>query len=164
MSETSVQPTVYGVGAADDANVPFPLDSALPAARAAWALAEAVDESRWSDLNSDVGLLTAWIGPHRDVFDSKVEYYEASSRQVAPALRTLARQIAEGWQYARGQQDRINFARYCEDEAENDGWGENAVEYFGGEDDYGPPPENPPRPWAPDFAPTRDPMYTQFGP
>ena len=64
----------------------------------------------------------------------------------------------------RGQQDRINFARYCEDESKNDGWGENAWESVAGEDDYGAPPENPGVPSAPGFGETREAQYPEFGP
>jgi hypothetical protein len=83
---------------------------------------------------------------------------------MASALRAFAEQIAFAWACARGQQDRINFARYCEDESTNDGWGENAVESVAGEDDYGPPPENPACPSAPGFAATREAQYPAFGP
>ncbi|MET0663459.1 MAG: hypothetical protein ABWZ42_10035, partial [Ilumatobacteraceae bacterium] len=103
-------------------------------------------------------------GPHADVSASKVETYGTSATNMATALRAFAAQIALAWSCARGQQDRINFARYCEDESNNDGWGENAVENFSGEDDYGPPPENPACPSAPGFSPTREALYAAFGP
>jgi hypothetical protein len=103
-------------------------------------------------------------GPHADVSDGKVEAYRTSATNMASGLRTFAEQIAQGWAAARGQQDRINFARYCEDESSNDGWGENAWESVAGEDDYGPPPENPGVPSAPGFAATREPQYPAFGP
>src|SRR5687768_12664837 len=103
-------------------------------------------------------------GPHADVSDSKVETYRTSAINMASGLRAFAGQIAQGWAAARGQQDRINFARYCEDESSNDGWGENAWESVAGEDDYGAPPENPGVPSAPNFAATREPQYSEFGP
>jgi hypothetical protein len=162
-SAPSVEPTVYGVGSANDKNVDFPLDQALSAARACWNLASAVDASK-SKLHAGVGQVPAWTGPHRDVFDVKVATYDASAQNVSNALRSLAEGIAAAWAAARGQQDRINFARYCEDEASSDGIGENVVEFFGGETDYGPPPENPSTPGAPGFGETREPMYSQFGP
>lgn len=163
MTDTQVQPTVYGVGSANDQNVAFPLDSALPAARAAWRLADAVDDGRTS-INDAQELMTVWVGPHRDLFDTKVTTFGTSTRNVSSGLRDFARQIAFAWAAARGQQDRINFARYCEDEASNDGGLENFGEFFAGETDYGPPPENPGQPYGPAFAETREPMYPQFGP
>jgi hypothetical protein len=166
LGDTSVEPTVYGEAAASDVDVPFPIDSALAAARAAYRLADAVAESRstMNTLNATHLSDADFKGPHADVSDGKVEAYRISSANMASGLRTFADQIAVGWAAARGQQDRINFARYCEDESSNDGWGENAVESFAGEDDYGPPPENPSTPSAPNFSATRDAQYPEFGP
>jgi len=164
--DTSVQLTVYGEAAANDANVPFPLSSALPAACAAYRLAEAVWASRttMTTLNTSHLSDADFKGPHADVSDAKVAAYGTSASNMASGLYAFSRQIAEGWAAARGQQDRINFARYCEDESSNDGWGENAYESVAGEDDYGPPPENPPVPAGPGFAETREPKYSAFGP
>lgn len=166
MGDTSVELTVYGEAAANDANVAFPIDSALAAARAAYRLADAVSSSRttMNTLNTTHLSDADFKGPHADVSDSKVEAYRTSATNMASGLRTFAEQIAQGWAAARGQQDRINFARYCEDESSNDGWGENAWESVAGEDDYGPPPENPGVPSAPNFSATRDAQYPEFGP
>lgn len=166
MGDTSVQLTVYGEAAANDVDVAFPLSSALGAARAAYRLADAVAASRstMNTLDSQHLSDADFKGPHADVSDSKVEAYRTSATNMASGLRTFAEQIAQGWAAARGQQDRINFARYCENESSNDGWAENAWESVAGEDDYGAPPENPPVPSAPNFAATRDPKYPEFGP
>jgi hypothetical protein len=166
VGDTSVELTVYGEAAANDVDVAFPISSALSAARAAYRLADAVSASRTTTntLNATHLSDVDFKGPHADVSDSKVEAYRTSATNMASGLRTFAEQIAQGWAAARGQQDRINFARYCEDESSNDGWGENAVEFFAGEDDYGPPPENPPVPSAPGFSATREPQYPAFGP
>jgi hypothetical protein len=166
LGDTSVELTVYGEAAANDVDVAFPIDSALGAARAAYRLADAVAESRstMNTLNGDHLSDADFKGPHADVSDSKVEAYRTSSTNMASGLRTFASQIAQGWAAARGQQDRINFARYCEDESSNDGWGENAWEGLAGEDDYGAPPENPSTPSAPNFSATREPQYSEFGP
>ena len=161
MGDTSVELTVYGEAGANDVDVAFPISSALRVAAAAYRLADAVSSSR-ATLNtldsthlSDVD----FKGPHADVSEGKVEAYRTSATNMATGLRAFAGQIAEGWAAARGQQDRINFARYCEDESSNDGWGENAWESVAGEDDYGPPPENPAVPSAPGFSATREPQY-----
>jgi hypothetical protein len=166
MGDTSVELSVYGEAGANDTNVAFPLDSALAAARAAYRLADAVASSRttMNTLNSGNLSDVDFKGPHADASDTKVEAYRMSSVNMASGLRTFADQIALGWAAARGQQDRINFARYCEDEASNDGWGENAWESVAGEDDYGAPPENPSTPTAPSFSATREPQYPEFGP
>lgn len=167
MGDTSFEPTVYGEAAASDTNVAFPIESALPAARAAYRLADAVSASR-----STVDTLNAthlsdadFKGPHADVSDDKISAYRTSAGNMTSGLRTFAGQIAEGWAYARGQQDRINFARYVENETSNDGWAENAGETVGiGSDDHGAPPENPGVPSAPGFGETREPQYPDFGP
>jgi hypothetical protein len=166
LGDTSVELTVDGEAAANDVDVAFPISSALGAARAAYRLADAVASSRgtMNTLNTTHLSDADFKGPHADVSDSKVEAYRTSSTNMATGLRTFAEQIAQGWAAARGQQDRINFARYCEDESSNDGWGENAYESFAGEDDYGAPPENPPVPTAPNFSETRDAQYPEFGP
>lgn len=166
MGDTSVELTVYGEAAASDTNVAFPLSSALPAAAAAYRLANAVAASRSTLTALDTSHLSDvdFKGPHADVSDSKVEAYRTSALNMATGLWTFAHQIAQGWAAARGQQDRINFARHCEDESTNDGWGENLYEGLAGEDDYGPPPGNPDVPSAPGFGATREPQYPEFGP
>ena len=162
--QPSVTPTVYGEGAANDANVVFPFDLALPAARDIWAMADAVAASS-TDITSERDADTFWKGPHRDTSDGKVATYNASASSVEAALRALANGIAAAWAAARGQQNRINKARYVEHEVQDDGALENFGEFFAGEDDYGPPPDNPPTPQPPAFAePDGAKMYTEFGP
>jgi hypothetical protein len=162
----NVELTVYGEAAPTDADIVFPFELALPAARDIWKLAESVRTSK-ADLNTAHGTVASWKGPHRDVFDTKVTTYGSSAESVAAALEALADGIAAAWAAARGQQNRINTARWVEHEKANEGargWG--VVEFFAGEVDYGPPPENPPTPSAPDFGETGDPvrMHPDFGP
>jgi hypothetical protein len=162
----SVELTVYGEAAASDADVVFPFDLALPAARDLWALAQSVRTSK-TDLKTAQATVESWKGPHRDVFDTKVTTYGSSSESVADALEALANGIAAAWAAARGQQNRINKARWVEHEKQNEGargWG--VVEFFAGEVDYGPPPDNPSVPGSPDFPETGDPvrMHPEWGP
>lgn len=162
----SVELTVYGEAAASDANVTFPFDLALPAARDLWKLAESVRDSK-ADLAAAQATVESWKGPHRDVFDSKVTTYGSSAESVAAALEALAEGIAAAWAAARGQQNRINKARYVEHEKQNEGvrgWG--IVEAFAGEVDYGPPPDNPSVPSSPGFPETGDPvrLHPEWGP
>jgi hypothetical protein len=166
MTGPSVELTVYGEAAASDANVVFPFDLALPAARDLWELAQAVRSSNTALVTAQ-GTVASWKGPHRDAFDSKVTSYGSSASSVASALEALAKGIAAAWAAARGQQNRINRARYVEHEKQNEGargWG--IVEFFAGEVDYGPPPDNPPVPGEPNFPATGDPvrMHPEFGP
>ena len=92
----SVELTVYGEAAASDADVVFPFDFALPAARDLWALAESVRISK-TDLKTAQATVESWKGPHRDVFDTKVTTYGSSSESVADALEALANGIAKAW-------------------------------------------------------------------
>jgi hypothetical protein len=160
----SVEMTVYGEGAANDANVVFPFDLALPAARDIWKMADAVAASS-TDITDERDADTYWKGPHRDTSDGKVTTYQASASSVEAALRALADGIAKAWAAARGQQNRINKARYVEHEVQDDGALENFGEFFVGEDDYGPPPDDPPTPTGPSFdEPDGARMYGGFGP
>jgi hypothetical protein len=158
-----IEKTVYGEGAANDANVVFPFDLALPAARDIWKMAEAVRQSS-TDIRDENDADTYWKGPHHDTTNTKVSTYEGSASSVAAALEGLANGIAAAWAAARGQQNRINKARYVQNEEEN----ESAVNKFFdnfNEDDYGPPPDDPDTPGPPGFAePGGARMYGEFGP
>ena len=162
-SQPSVKLTVYGEGAANDENVKFPFDLALPAARDIWKMADAVAQSR-TDIEAEQAKDTYWKGPHRDTLDEKVTTYNASSNSLESALRALANGLAKSWATARGQQNRINKARYVQNEEDNESGINKFFDNFN-EDDYGPPPGDPPTPGPPGFAePGDSKMYTEFGP
>ena len=74
----------------------------------------------------------------------------------------MANTFAAEWADARGEQDRINHARYVQHEKDNDSWAEDGVEWVVGEDDYGEPPANPSVPQPPDYEPTREPIHPEF--
>ena len=152
----------YGTESANSTNVVFPFDKAAPAARDLWAMADALVATRNEMNTAATNVVVDWIGPEKDTFDAKVVSYRSSALSVITELRYLAEEIARAWAAARGQQDRINHARYVEHEIADDGAGENFVEFFAGEDDYGPPPSDPPIPSSPNFAPTRDPIKPEF--
>lgn len=64
----------------------------------------------------------------------------------------------EPWAEARGEQDRINFARYVQHEEDSesgleDFWEDNVA----GDDNYGDPPSNPEAPVGPEYDETRQP-------
>ena len=159
----AVKMTVYGEGAANENNIDFPFDLALPAARDIWKMADAVDKSR-TDIESAQRNETYWKGPHRDTLDDKVTTYTASSNSVENALRALAEGLAKSWATARGQQNRINKARYVQNEEDNESGINKFFDNFN-EDDYGPPPDDPGTPSSPGFAePGGARMYPEFGP
>jgi hypothetical protein len=147
---------------ANSANVNFAFDLALQAARDLHTLSGVVT-SKHGARSTEAGKATDdWEGGHRDTFDSKMTTEGTDASTISGALVTLANLFASKWAEARGEQDRINFARYVQHEKDDDGWGENVVEFFGGEDDYGEPPGNPPVPSAPDYAATRSPIHPEF--
>lgn len=100
----------------------------------------------------------------RTVFDDRGRYDRAAGANVAGNLRALAERIASDWAKARGQQDRINKARWVEHQRADDNFLEKGWHWFAGETDYGPPPANPETPGAPAFGATRGPLYSDFGP
>jgi hypothetical protein len=147
---------------ANSANVNFAFDLALQAARDLHQLSGVITDKQQARA-SEAGKTThPWEGGHRDTFNSKMATEGTDAETISSALVTLANLIASKWAEARGEQDRINFARYVQHEKDDDGWGENTVEFFSGEDDYGAPPENPPVPPSPDYPVTRSPIHPEF--
>ncbi len=154
----------YGSTTAASADVKFNFELALRAARDLHALSRRVTSGQQARADAAGLARPDWEGPKRDSFDTKVRNEDTTATNVAEGLVALANAFASQWAKARGEQDRINFARYVDKEVNDDSWGENAVEYFSGEDDYGSPPGDPPVPSAPGYAATRQPMYPEFGP
>jgi len=154
----------YGTQTASSANVNFKFDLALEAARDLHSLSRRVTSAQQGRADAARQARPDWEGPKRDSFDTKVTNEATSATNVSEGLVTLANSFASKWAQARGEQDRINFARYVDSEINDDSWGENVVEHFSGEDDYGEPPGDPPVPSAPGYAATRSPMHPEFGP
>lgn len=154
----------YGTAGANSANVPFPFDTALQAARDLWTLAEDVESSARRLRPKEAHALVEFTGPKSSRFRAMRDEDDGAATTSAGGLRELAQAFATAWSQARGQQDRINHARYVQSETEDDGTLENIGEFFVGEDDYGPPPENPSVPQPPGFHATRDPIYPEHGP
>jgi hypothetical protein len=152
----------YEGARANDANVPFEYELALKAARGLWSLAGKLREHQSRRVTAASTARTDWTGPKHDQFEEKVRQEGTDTTAVAGGLEDTARALARSWSQARGQQDRINFARYVDHEIDDDNIAEDFVEFFAGEDDYGPPPENPPVPAPPDFTPTRAPMHAEY--
>jgi hypothetical protein len=136
----------------------------LQAARDLWELAGEVDSAKGKLDTKETSTIVDWLGPKLKTFQGMRGEDGTAATSAGNALRTLAKSFATAWSQARGQQDRINFARYVQHETEDDGWLENAGEFFTGEDDYGDPPEDPPVPSAPGFRATRDPIHPEYGP
>jgi hypothetical protein len=154
----------YGTAGANSANVPFPFETGLQAARDLWQLADEVISTKGKLATKETAALVDWAGPKRHRFTAMRDEDGTAASTAATGLRELARSFATAWSQARGQQDRINFARYVQHETDSDSTLENVGEFFTGEDDYGDPPENPPVPSAPGFHATRQPIHPEFGP
>jgi hypothetical protein len=147
---------------ANSNNVNFAFDLALETARDLYALSGVVDAKHDARATEAGKATDGWEGGHRTTFDSKVTSADTDAGTVKSALITLADLFASEWAAARGQQDRINHARYVQHEKDSDSWVENGIELIVGEDDYGPPPEDPPVPEPPDYAATRSPIHPEF--
>jgi len=153
----------YGNASANSANVVYPFDSALPAARAVNVFSQ--DTAGCSTVvgTATENVLANWIGPYRDKLATDAESFRSpSATNLVAALDHLAGGIAVSWAAARGQQDRINHARYVEWDIAQDNMAENAFEFFAGETDYGPPPSDPATPAPDGYAETRSPIRAEF--
>jgi hypothetical protein len=159
-----------GEPSASDANVRFAFGLALQAANDLWQLANTIDAKQGSWSEGATSALKEWRGPHADHFTRNKAASESDADTVVGGLRATANLLASKWAQARGEQDRINFARWVEAQQrahEEDSWfGESifdAVGDFFHKKDYGRPPADPPVPTAGDgFAPTRSPIHPEY--
>ncbi|HEX8804685.1 MAG TPA: hypothetical protein VF743_10835 [Acidimicrobiales bacterium] len=149
---------------AESRNINFAYSEALNAAKDLYALAGVVREKHRARATEAGKAVDRWEGGHRSTFDAKLRTEGTDVDTIATALVSLAHLFATRWSEARGEQDRINFARYVQHEKDDDGWAENSWEWVAGEDDYGEPPGNPPVPEPPLYHATRGPMHSEFGP
>jgi hypothetical protein len=143
-------------------NVNFAFDEALQAARDLYELSGVVDAKQDARATAAVSGVEGWEGDHRTAFDTKLTTEGTDADTIRGALISLADLFASEWAAARGEQDRINHARYVKHEKDNDSWAEDGVEWVAGEDDYGAPPGDPAVPESPDYAPTREPVHPEF--
>jgi hypothetical protein len=144
---------------ASSTNVNFAYSTALQTAYDLHVLARRLDEIQIVRAAQVALAVDGWVGGHRDAFDSKMSTEGTDVATIRGALVTLAGKFASEWAAAWGEQDRINFARYVEEQKEEDSWVEDGAELVVGEDDYGAPPADPPVPQAPGYAPTREPKH-----
>lgn len=143
------------------ADVRFAFDLALEAARQLYTLSDVIEDRQiaWS---TAAGKATdSWEGGHRDHFTGNLATAEADAGEIKGALRTLADRFASTWAQARGEQDRINWARWVQAQKDDDWWGEDVVDFFY-EEDHGEPPPNPDPPTSPDYLPTRQPIHPEY--
>ncbi len=155
----------YGGIEASQDDIVFPYDASLAAARGLWAAAGKLRAAMTSRVGLADHARIDWKGNHRTTFDTKMNDEHDDVTTVANGCEQLALDIAAQCAKARGEQNRINWARYVDHEISDDGWGENAVEWVSGEDDYGDPPGDPATPSSPDFATTANwRIHTEFGP
>jgi hypothetical protein len=159
---------------ASSPDVPFAFDLALQAASDLYGLSDLID-SKQDAWTTEAGLaLKDWEGPHAEHFRANKDANGTDAATIVGALRTTAGLFALKWVEARGNQDRINWARWVEAQIqaheEDSWWGEaawDATHDFFFKTNYGEggPPQNPPTPTADaGFTPTREPMYPEFGP
>jgi len=146
----------------NQADIVFPYTLALSAARDLYKLAGDVESKAGSWATEAGKAVDGWAGGHRSTFDHNLTTANTDANSVKAALRSTANKIAEAWAQARGEQDRINFARWVQAQKDDDDWLENSWEWVAGEDDYGEPPGNPGTPQPPDYAATRQPIHPEY--
>jgi hypothetical protein len=147
---------------ASSANVNFAFDQALQAARDLYSLSGVVTAKHDARVTESTRCVDGWEGGKRTEFDGKMSTEDTDVGTISGGLVTLANRFASEWAMARGEQDRINFARYVQNERDDDSWVEDGAEFFAGENDLGAPPDNPPVPVSPDYEPTREPIHPEF--
>jgi len=140
-------------------DVHFNFGLALEAARACHQLARYVTDKQGAREGVARTAQVDWTGRHSQIFDQHIRISHIDADRLSVALRALADGFASSWAKARGEQDRVNFARYVERERANRNLLEEVGDFLFGEPDFGDPPSDPPVPTAPDFAPTRAPLY-----
>ena len=154
---------VYGsADTANSANVNFAFDLALQAARDLYSLHTAVDTAQGTRSSAAAKARPDWSGHNRDLFETKVNTESSDSATISGSLVKLANLFAESWAKARGEQDRINTARYVKHQQDSENWAEKGADSLFGATDYGAPPSDPAVPSSPEYAPTRSPMHPEF--
>ena len=147
---------------ASGSNVNFAFDLALQAASDLYELSGVVNTKHSARAGEATLAVDGWEGGHRDTFDGKLSTENSDAEAIRAALVTLAGKFASEWAAARGEQDRINQARWVQKQKDDDNWATDAAEWVVGEDDYGPPPDDPPVPQPPEYAATRGPIHPEF--
>jgi hypothetical protein len=140
-------------------DVHFDFGLALEVARLCYQLARYLPDKQSAREGMARIAQVDWTGHHAQTFQQHMGASHEDADRLSAALRALADGFAASWAKARGEQDRVNFARYVERKRANRSFWDEVGDFFFGEDDYGDPPSDPPVPTAPDFAPTRAPMY-----
>ncbi len=153
--------TAYGNASQENVNFNFTL--ALQVARDLHTLSGAVNSKHQARADLRTDCETDWKGPHQQTFTSKNGVEDSDASTMKTELVDLANKFAAAWAEARGEQDRINFARYVQHEEDSESGLENFWEdNIGGDDNYGDPPGNPATPEGPEYEATRDPQYAEF--
>ena len=149
---------------ANSQNVFFAYETALAAARELYRMSTVLRSKHGARIDEidHTGLYTDWIGPKQTECSTKITSEGTDLETLETALVSLANLFATKWSEARGEQDRINHARWAKAQDADDSWGEDAWQSVAGEPDHGPPPENPPVPRSPEYRPTRDPIHPEF--
>lgn len=145
-------------------NLRFDYDGALHAARELWQLADEMQAAAGSLYSARTAAVADFSGPMRTEFDDQNTGNRSRLRELAGSARALSEQLGRDWASARGQQDRINYQRYVEEQQAEHAWYQNVWHFVAGEPDYGTAPDNPPASTGPSFIETRCRPYATYGP
>ena len=155
---------VYGTSeTAASTNVNFNFELALQSARDLYQLSGKVETCASQRAAAANIARPEWQGEKRSQFDTKIGVEGQDASTVSSELVALANKFAESWSQARGQQDRINQARYTQYQENHESWGDKEIRNpLFGDQNWGGPPPNPPVPGPPGYAPTRAPIHPEF--
>jgi hypothetical protein len=152
-----------GSPSANSQDVDFKFGLALRAARDLHTLSLMVDSVGAAWAAEGRKALEGWEGGHSDHFETSQSLAGTNAGACKAGLQSTARMFGTKWAECRGEQDRINFARWVNAQKEDDWWGEDLVDYVY-EEDHGAPPDNPPQPEPPLYLATRPPQHPEYGP
>lgn len=143
-------------------NETFPFELGLAAARDLWSMADEVQAADGRISSAKERAIIDFLGPKLSVFLDRRSVDATTAQQAFETLRGTADQIAAAWARARGNQDRINHARWVAAQKADDNILERGFQALFGETDYGPEPDDPPPPSGPRFEPTRAPIHPEY--
>lgn len=157
--------SIYGAAHAGSPNLQYGYHEALELCRRLWALADRLEATIHGIAGAHGDATVDFLGPVRRSFDAVVQAEIDRMATAAAHARNTAMLLAAQWSQARGQQNRINFARWVEAQKADDNWFErNIWQKVAGETDYGPPPGNPAVPGPGCFPASCTGLYRAYGP
>lgn len=139
-------------------DVNFDFQGALSLARQYHAMAGTISSYQSHRDSLAATALTDWQGVYAGQFTSRMKTSDGTAAELEAAVRSTAGLWAEAWAHAAWQQQRVEWARYCQKLDNQRSELTKIKDWFTGDSTKFPPaPGQPPVPTAPDFAETVNP-------